>query len=119
MKNIQKQMDSIARNKSKFGTVIDTRTNRCVGKSFNIEKIAEYFGFTVIKKFHTSNTRSNVGIIHRVTPDHIRGKNNIFVIDEGYSILEIFDFMQNGTVAFALWSSDYDKNFEKLHVDKK
>lgn len=116
MKNIQKQMDTIARDESKFGVIIDTRSNRAVGKTFNIEKVAEYFEFTVIKKYHESEPRSNVEILQHAKPEHIRGTNKIYVIDEGYSLSEIFEFMKVGKVAFALWSSDYEKNFHKLEV---
>lgn len=117
MKNIQKQMDTISRNESKWGTIIDVRSNRCVGKTFNIEKVAEYFDFTVIKKHHGSEPRTNVEILQHAIPNHIKGKNQIYVIDEGYSLGDIMEFMKSGKIAFALWTSDYESKFVTLDTD--
>lgn len=117
MNSIQIQMDSIARDESKWGSIIDIGyDSRGKGKTFNLEKVAEYFDWTVLRKHTGGDPRLNVEIYSNTKPNHIRGKNKIFVMDEGFTLDEIREFQRYGVIVFSLWSSLYEKDIVKLNI---
>lgn len=117
MSKIQQQFDGIARDKTKWGTIFNTNDlQRGKGKSYNIEKVAEYFGFTVINKYLGREPRLGVEFIHRPTINHVRGKKDIFVLDEGFTIDEIREFKKHVNVVFAIWNPNHEKDVVDLKV---
>ena len=117
MNDIQKVMDKIARDKSKHGTIISTnKIDRNCGKTYSLELIAEYFGYTVIKKGWTGS-RENIKVRFSENVNSIRGSKEDFVIDEGYTLEEIREFKKYINVIFALWNPEDEKDIINLYEE--
>jgi len=118
MNDIQKVMDKIARDKSKHGTIISTnKIDRNCGKTYNLKLIAEYYGYTVLKRYCETNHNENTKVIFSITANSIGGNREDFVIDEGYTLEEIREFKKYINVIFALWNPEDEKDIINLYEE--
>ena len=106
---IFEQMQEIVKDESRWGTIFTVNdSHRGIGKSYNIDLIAQAYDLIVIKRNNhsTKSFHKNIRDIHQLT------KGTRIILDELFSLKEIEDLEKRFTVVFALWYKPMGKFVE-------